>query len=66
VPRKSGHTRNADLTIVYHGCGCPDLSGSAGALLIGHEAKKDTSMPIHQVISNSSHVTIFIIETMPV
>jgi hypothetical protein len=54
VPRKSGpfdrlmvlskvkgHTRNADLTIVYHGGRCPDLSGSACALLIGHAAKKD-------------------------
>jgi hypothetical protein len=53
VPRKSGHTRNADLTIVCHGGRCPDLSGSAGALLPGHETKKDTSMPIHQSLSKS-------------
>jgi len=39
-----GHTRNADLTIMQHGGRCPDLSGPAGALLIGHETKKDTSM----------------------
>ena len=44
VPRKSGHTRNADLTIVYHGGGCPDLSGPAGALHRGHETKKGISM----------------------
>jgi hypothetical protein len=44
VPRKSGHTRNADLTIVCHGGRCPDLSGSAGAFLIGHEEKKDIPM----------------------
>ena len=44
VPRKSGYTRNADLTMIRHGGGCPDLSGSAGALRIGHETKKDISM----------------------
>jgi hypothetical protein len=44
VPRKSGHTRNTDLTIVCHDGGCPDLSGPADALLIGHETKKDISM----------------------
>ena len=46
VPRKSGpfdklmvlskvegHTRNADLTIMQHVGRCPDLSGSAGALI---------------------------------
>ena len=44
VPRKSGHTRNADLTSIRHGGGCPDLSGSAGALLSGHETKKDIPM----------------------
>jgi len=27
VPRKSGHTCNADLTIIHHGGRCPDLSG---------------------------------------
>jgi hypothetical protein len=46
VPRKSGHTRNADLTIIQHGGGCPDLSGPAGALRIGHGIKKDTPMPM--------------------
>ena len=46
VPRKSGHVRNADLTIVYHGGRCPDLSGPAGAFIIGHETKKDTPMLI--------------------
>ena len=40
VPRKSGHTCNADLTIIHHGGRCPDLSGPAGALLMGHETKK--------------------------
>jgi len=25
VPRKLGHTRNADLTIMQHGGRCPDL-----------------------------------------
>jgi hypothetical protein len=44
VPRKSGHTRNVDLTSIRHGYGCPDLSGPAGALRIGHETKKDISM----------------------
>jgi len=40
VPRKSGHTRNADLTIIQYGGRCPDLSGSAGALRIGHGKKR--------------------------
>jgi hypothetical protein len=44
VPLKSGHARNADLTIIQHGCGRPDLSGPAGALRIGHETKKDIPM----------------------
>ena len=44
VPRKSGHTRNEDLTMIQHGVRCPDLSGSDGAFLIGHEAKKDIPM----------------------
>ena len=44
VPRKWGHTRSADLTMVYHGGGCPDLSVPAGALRRGHEIKKDISM----------------------
>jgi hypothetical protein len=57
VPRKSGHTRNADLTMIRHGGGCPDLSGSAGALLLGHETKKDIPMLIHRVISKGSHGT---------
>jgi hypothetical protein len=46
VPRKSGHTSNADLTIILHGGRCPDLSGPACALRRGHETKKDPSMPI--------------------
>ena len=50
VPRKSGHTRNADLTIVCHGARCPDLSGSAGALRIWHAAKKDIPMLFHTVL----------------
>ena len=41
MPRKSGHTRNEDLTIMQHSGRCPDLSGSACALIIGHETKKD-------------------------
>jgi hypothetical protein len=52
VPRKSGQVRNADLTIIQHGGGCPDLSGSASALLLGHETKKDTSMSMHLTKGN--------------
>jgi len=44
VPRKSGHTCNADFTILQHGGWCPDLSGPSNALLIGNEIKKDISM----------------------
>ena len=44
VPRKSGHTCNADLNIIPHGARCPDLSGTGTALLIGHEIKKDIPM----------------------
>jgi len=51
VPRKSGHTCNADLTIIHHGGWCPDLSGPGSALLIGYETKKDTSMLIVQFLS---------------
>jgi len=40
VPRKSGHTCNAGLTIIPYGAWCPDLSGPGTALLIGHEIKK--------------------------
>ena len=39
-PNKSGHTRNAEMTMIRHGGRCPDLLGSAGALLLGHETKK--------------------------
>ena len=53
VPRKSGHTHNAELTMIRHGGGCPDLSGPAGALRKGHGIKKDTSMPIHQLVLKS-------------
>jgi hypothetical protein len=52
VPRKSGHTRNADLTIVCHGGRCPDLSGSACAFIIGHETKKDIPMPMRLTKEN--------------
>jgi len=51
VPRKSRHTRNADLTIVCHGSGYPDLSGPAGALLLGRETKKDISMLCSEFLS---------------
>jgi hypothetical protein len=40
VPLKSGHTCNADMTIIQYGARCPDLSGPGNALLIGHEIKK--------------------------
>jgi hypothetical protein len=40
VPRKSGQVRNADLTIMQHGGRCPDLSGPAGAVRIGHGKKR--------------------------
>jgi len=53
VPRKSGHTCNSDLTIIQHRAWCPDLSGPADALLIGHETKKDISMIINQLILKS-------------
>jgi hypothetical protein len=46
VPRKSGHTRNADLTIMQHGNRCPDLPGSTVMSLLGHDEKKDMSMLI--------------------
>jgi len=46
VPRKSGHTCNADLTIIPHGARCPDLSGLGTAVHIGYEIKKDISMLI--------------------
>ena len=44
LSKVEGHTRNADLTIVCHGSGCPDLSGPAGALRRGHGTKKDIPM----------------------
>ena len=43
-PDKSGHTRNAELPMIRHVGRCPDLLGPAGALLLGHETKKDISM----------------------
>jgi hypothetical protein len=46
VPRASGQVRNMDVTIMQHDGRCPDVSGPAGALRRGHEAKKDTSMPM--------------------
>ena len=39
-PDKSGHTRNADLTMIRHGGRCPDLLGPARALRRGHATKK--------------------------
>ena len=50
VPRKSGHTCNADLTIIHHGGRCPDLSGPGTALLRGNEIKKDISMLMVQFL----------------
>ena len=50
MPRKSGHTCNADLAIIQYGAWCPDLSGPASALRIGHEIKKDISMLIVQFV----------------
>jgi len=50
-PDTSGHTRNADLTLVCHGGRCPDVLGPASALRLGHGKRKDTPMPIHQVVS---------------
>ena len=51
VPRKSGHTCNADFTIIQYAGRCPDLSGPGSALLIGNEIKKDISMLILQFLS---------------
>ena len=51
MPRKSGHTCNADFTILQHAGWCPDLSGPGTALLIGNEIKKDISMLIVQFLS---------------
>jgi hypothetical protein len=42
-PDKSGHTSNAELTMIQHGGRCPDLLGPASALRKGHETKKDIS-----------------------
>jgi hypothetical protein len=44
VPRTSGHTRNAEVTMIRHGGRCPDVSGPASALRRGHEIKKDISI----------------------
>jgi len=51
VPRKSGHTCNADLTIIQHGGRCPDLSGPGTALLIGHEIKKKSPYSYESLFS---------------
>jgi hypothetical protein len=57
VPRKSGHTSNSDLTIVYHGGRCPDLSGPAGALRRWHETKKDIPMLfLHSFLGSAKKV----------
>jgi hypothetical protein len=63
VPRKSGHTRNADLTRMRHGGGCPDLSGSACALRIGHDGKKDTPMLLNMSFLRSD--LVFELENNP-
>ena len=55
VPHKSGHTRNVDLTIIQHGGRCPDLSGPAGVLLIGHD-KKD--IPMLMCLTKGHYVTL--------
>jgi hypothetical protein len=51
LSKVEGHTSNADLTIVCHGGGCPDLSGPACALLLGHETKKDITMLYSEFLS---------------
>ena len=56
MPRKSGHTRSADLTIIQHGGWCPDLSGSACALLIGNAVKKD--IPMLMRLTNDTSVAL--------
>ena len=56
MPRKSGHTCNADLTIIQHGGRCPDLSGPANALRIGHETKKTSPYSIPYSVSQEHFV----------
>jgi hypothetical protein len=51
VPRKSGHTCNADLAIIHYGGRCPDLSGPGTALLIGHEIKKTFPCSLLNLVS---------------
>jgi len=43
-PDTSGHTSNAELPMIRHVGRCPDVLGPAGAVLLGHETKKDTPM----------------------
>ena len=45
LSKVEGHTSNADLTSMHHGGGCPDLSGPAEALIIGHDEKKTPPCP---------------------
>ena len=46
VPRKSGHTRKADLTIMKYGGGCPDLRGLPVHYLKGMRQKKTSPCSI--------------------
>ena len=51
MPRKSGHTCNAGLTIIPYGARCPDLSGPGTALRRGHEIKKTFPCPYKNLFS---------------
>ena len=55
-PDKSGHTSNAELTMIRHVGRCPDLLGPAGALLLGHEAKKDT--PLLSLVTKGNYTAV--------
>jgi len=46
VPRKSGHTCNADLTIIQHGGRCPDLRGLPMHYLLGMRQKRHFHTPM--------------------
>jgi len=54
VPRKSGHTCNAGLTITQYSARCPDLSGPVTALLIGHETKKTSPCSFLYLVSQET------------
>ena len=53
-PDKSGHTSNADLTMIRHDGRCPDLLGPAGALLLGHGAKKTSAYSFPHGVSREN------------